>query len=314
MKLGVVMDPIAAINSRHDATLSLLWEAEARGWPIYYFEPNDLYIVNGKAFGRARLLNVFRDNEHWFALHEPFEVALSELDVMLMRKDPPVNDEFIYLTYILELAEKEGVLIVNKPQTLRDANEKLITAEFADCCVPTVVTSRIDLLRSFWQKEQDIVCKPLHVMGGTSVFRIQPQDQNATVIFETLTEKETRHVMAQRYIPAILQEGDKRIILINGEPFPMALARIPQKGEWRGNIVAGAKPVAQPLSERDYWICSQVGPYLKQKGVYFAGIDVIGDYLTEINVTSPSCIRELDEQCNSNISAQLFDCLKTLIN
>jgi glutathione synthase len=312
MKLGIVMDPITKINPHHDSTLAMLWEAEARGWMIYYFEAQDLMVKNGEARGRARLLNVFHDYDHWFAFQEELEIALSDLDIILMRKDPPFDQEYLYLTQILSVAERAGTLVANKPQTLRDANEKLIIAEFAQCCAPTLVASQLELLKAFWQEEKDIVCKPLDAMGGASIFRIAPQDKNANVIFETLTQKETRHVMVQRYISEIVEGGDKRIIMVNGEPVPYALARVPGKGEWRGNIAAGATPVAQPLTERDYWICSQVGPYLREKGIYFAGLDVIGDYLTEVNITSPTCIRELDAQCDTNISNQLFDELEKL--
>lgn len=312
MKLGIVMDPIAKIIPHHDSTLAMLWEAEDRGWPIYYFEPQDLFLRNGEAGGRAHILNVFRDYDHWFAFQEELEVLLGDLDIIMMRKDPPFDQEFLYLTQILSAAERAGALVVNKSQMLRDANEKIIIAEFADCCAPTLVASQIDLLKAFWREEQDIVCKPLDAMGGASVFRIAPQDKNATVIFENLTQKETRHVMVQRYISEIIEGGDKRIILINGEPVPQALARVPKEGEWRGNIAAGATAVAQPLTGRDSWICSQVGPYLREKGVYFAGLDIIGDYLTEVNITSPTGIRELDIQCGANISKQLLDCLEKI--
>jgi glutathione synthase len=229
--------------------------------------------------------------------------------VILMRKDPPFDREYIYTTYVLEQAEYAGALVVNKPQSLRDANEKLFTAWFPNCCPPTLATRSMARLHEFYQEHHDIICKPLDAMGGSSIFHLGPNDPNASVVFETLTQRETQMMMAQRFIPEITH-GDKRILMIDGEPIPFALARIPNAGDWRGNLAAGAKGVAQPLTERDRWICQQVGPVLRAKGLYFVGLDVIGDFLTEINVTSPTCIRELDEQCNLNISAVLFDCLE----
>lgn len=312
MKLGVVMDPIQNIDPSHDSTLALLWEAAARGWPIYYFESQDLFLRDGKAHGAARRLKVFRDTKNWFAFEAQQEMVLSDLDLILLRNDPPFDQTYLYLTHLLEMAEQAKVLVVNRPQALRDLNEKLAISFFPQCCVSTLVSSKISLLKDFWREEKDIVCKPLDVMGGQSVFRIRPDDFNATVIFETLTRYETRQVMVQRFIPEI-QNGDKRIIMINGEPVPYALARIPQTGEWRGNMAAGAKPVVQPLTKRDAWICQQLAPFLRERGLYFAGIDVIGDYLTEINVTSPTGIRELDGQAKLNISATLFDCLEKFL-
>ncbi len=309
MKLGIVMDPIQNILPAHDSSLALLWEAEARGWSIFYFESKDLYVREGKAYARARPLKVFHDLKKWFAFEEERKLALADLDLILIRNDPPFDQNYLYLTQILDLAEQAGVLVVNRPQGLRDINEKLAITRFPECCIPTLVTRQVAQLKAFWKEEKDLVCKPLDVMGGQAVFRVRPEDDNAAVIFETLTQQGSRVVMAQRYIPEI-KEGDKRIMLINGEPLPQVLARVPQKGEWRGNVVAGAKPVVQPLTERDTWICKRIQPYLREKGIYFAGIDIIGDYLTEINVTSPSCIRELDELANINVSALLFDFLE----
>ena len=309
LKLGVVMDPIATINYKKDSTLAMLLEAAKRGFALYYFEMTDLFLRDGKAFGHAKALTVTVDPNKWYSLADAGIVPLGTLDIILMRKDPPFNSEYINSTYILEQAEQQGVLVVNKPQSLRDANEKIYTAWFPQCTPPTLVTRSIQLLKEFYQEQQDIVCKPVDGMGGVSIFHLVPDDVNAAVIFETLTKGETEFVMAQKFIPQITA-GDKRILLIDGEPVTHALARIPAKGEWRGNLAAGARGVAQTLSERDLYICAQVGPLLKQKGLYFVGIDVIGDFLTEINVTSPTCIRELDEQCNLNISAQLFDSLQ----
>lgn len=309
IKLGVLMDPIQTINYKKDSTLAMLWEADRRGWEIVYFEQKDLYLREGKVFAKSHLLKVLHDPKNWFEFIKQEEIALDCLNVILMRKDPPFNLEYIYTTYLLEQVEKQGVLVVNKPRSLRDVNEKLFTAWFPQCCPETIVARSIDLLKRFHQDHHDIVCKPLDSMGGSSIFRLKKEDTNANVVFEVLTHREEAYVMAQRYIPEIKQ-GDKRIILINGTPVPFSLARIPGQGEWRGNLAAGAHGVAQPLTERDYWICEQVAPVLREKGLLFVGLDVIGDYLTEINVTSPTCIRELDEQCQLNISGLLFDVIE----
>ena len=307
--LGVVMDPIGSISYKKDSTLAMLLEATQRGWTIYYFEQKDLFLRDGIAYGKSKLLNVFADDTQWFEFQTEQELPLASLQLILMRKDPPFDREYIYTTYILEQAEYQGVLVMNKPQSLRDANEKLFTTWFPACCPPTMVTRRQALLRDFFNEHKDIICKPLDAMGGASVFHLQPGDPNASVVFEMLTQHETRYMMAQRFIPEITA-GDKRILLIDGEAVPFALARMPSANDWRGNLAAGARGRAQALTPRDRWICEQVGPVLRRKGLYFVGIDVIGNFLTEINVTSPTCIRELDEQCHLNISGQLFDCLE----
>lgn len=310
IRLGVVMDPIGGIHYKKDSTLALLWEAKARGWQISYFEPSDLFLRDGVPYGRARALKVARDPSKWYAFGDETTIPLAELDVILMRKDPPFNEEYIYCTYLLEQAERLGVLVVNRPQSLRDCNEKLFTTWFPQCMPSTIVTQSIEKLHAFKNEHQDIVCKPLNSMGGASVFRLQNNDVNANVVFDTLTRGGTLYTMAQKFIPAI-QLGDKRILMVNGEPVSHVLARIPQGSDWRGNLAVGAKGVAQTLTERDHYICSQVGPVLRERGLYFVGLDVIGDYLTEINVTSPTCIRELDEQTGSNISAQLMDVIES---
>lgn len=309
IKLGVLMDPIGSIHYKKDSTLAMLWEAQARGWEIYYFEPTDLIIRNGIAFGDARLLQVHHDASAWFTLSDKKGIALAELDVILMRKDPPFNEEYINLTYILETAEREGVLVVNRPQSLRDCNEKFFATFFPQCSPPLVVTSSLQTLQMFLQEQQDIVCKPLDGMAGTQVFRLKTDDTNAKVIFEILTHNESRHIMAQRYIPEIVK-GDKRILLVGGQPIPHALARVPQPQDWRGNLAVGAKPQVQPLSERDQWICQQVGPVLIEKGLYFVGIDVIGDFLTEVNVTSPTGIREVAAATGFDASKALMDLIE----
>lgn len=308
IQLGVLMDPIDSINYKKDSTLAMLWEADRRGWDLHYFEQKDVFARDGEVYANARSLKVFHEAQKWFELGAEQVLPLSQLNVILMRKDPPFNIEYIYTTYLLEQAERAGTLVVNKPQSLRDANEKLFTTWFPQCTPATLVTQSLVLLREFYSEYKDIVCKPLEGMGGSSVFRLQYPELNAAVVFEVLTQHGTRYAMAQKFIPEIT-EGDKRILMINGEPVSHALARIPAKGELRGNLAAGAHGVAQPLTDRDRWICAEVGPVLRAKGLLFVGLDVIGDYLTEINVTSPTCIRELDDQCGLNISAQLFDCI-----
>ena len=306
LKIGVVMDPIGNINFKKDSTLAMLLEAQSRGWTLFYMEQADLYMAHDVARAQMKPLKVFNDANNWYQLDSAEDRTLHSLDAILMRKDPPFNMDYIYSTYILEKAEEKGTLIINKPQSLRDANEKLFTNNFSQCMPPTLVSSQAENIKAFYQEHKDIILKPLDGMGGASVFRIKPGDSNLGVIIETLTKHGTTLTMAQRFIPEIKQ-GDKRILLINGEPIPYALARIPAKGETRANLAAGGQGVGIELTDRDRWICEQVAPLLKAKGLIFVGIDVIGDYLTEVNVTSPTCIRELDKQFNINISAVLMD-------
>jgi len=308
IKLGVVMDPIGSIKAYKDSTLAMLLEAQARGWPIRYMEQGDLFLRDGQALARQRGLKVFDDAGRWFEWGEETTGPLSDLDVILMRKDPPFDMEYVYTTYLLERAEDAGVLVVNRPRSLRDANEKLFTAWFPQCTPPTLVTRAAGRIRDFLAEHGDIVLKPLGGMGGESVFRVRRGDPNVNVTIETLTAHASRYAMAQRFLPEIAQ-GDKRILLIDGEPVPYALARVPAAGETRGNLAAGGTGTGVPLSERDRWICAQVGPVLREKGLLFVGLDVIGDYLTEINVTSPTCIRELDRQYGLHISARLMDAI-----
>jgi glutathione synthase len=308
-KLGVVMDPIASIKIAKDSTFAMLLEAQARGWVLYYMEQGDLFLQDGKAHAHMKAVTVKDDPDRWYEFADEFCSSLEELDVILMRKDPPFDMEYIYSTYILEQAEADGCLVVNKPQSLRDANEKLYTAWFPQCTPPTLVTRSKKQIRDFLVQHGDIILKPLAGMGGEAIFRLSEKDSNISVTIELLTKHEQRYVMAQRYIPEVRQ-GDKRIILIDGEPIPYALARIPAEGETRANLATGGRGEGVPLTDRDRWICEQVGPLLKEKGLVFVGLDVIGDYLTEINVTSPTCIRELDKQYSLNISATLFDCIE----
>lgn len=309
VKLGVVMDPIGSIKPYKDTTLALLLEAERRGWAIRYMELGDLSLRDGQAWGNSAELHVRDDRSRWHELGSRERHPLAELEVILMRKDPPVSSEYLYATYILEAAERAGTLVVNRPQALRDAQEKLFATHFPQCCAPTLVSMAADELRSFIREHDKAVLKPLHGMGGESVFVLEQGDPNTSVIIETLSGQGTRQVMAQRYIEEI-RAGDKRILLVAGEPIPYALARIPAHGETRGNIAAGARTEGAALSARDRWICEEVAPALRERGLQFVGIDIIGDYLTEINVTSPTCVRELDALYGINIGGKLFDVIE----
>jgi glutathione synthase len=308
IRLGIVMDPIAGISFKKDSSLAMLLAAQARGWSLFYMEQQDLYQKASVARARARPLQVFEDAQHWYELQAEQDIALSELDVILMRKDPPFDNEFVYSTYLLEQAEQAGVLVVNRPQSLRDCNEKLFATLFPQCTPPTLVSRRADILREFAVEQRDIILKPLDGMGGASIFRHREGDPNLSVILETLTAHGTQQIMAQGYLPAI-KDGDKRILMINGEPIPYCLARIPAAGETRGNLAAGGRGEARPLTDRDRWIAGQVGPTLREKGLLFVGLDVIGEYLTEINVTSPTCIREIDNAFGTKIAEQLMQAI-----
>ena len=309
LRVGIIMDPIEGITPKKDSSLAMLLECERRGAEIHYFLQDDLKLVAGKALGNSRALNVRDDPDDWFTFGSSQEIALGDLDVILMRKDPPFDMEYIYTSYILDRAEIAGAMVVNKPQALRDMNEKAYTAWYPDCAPLTMITRSMDEMRAFMIEHGTIVVKPLDGMGGKSIFVVKSDDNNANVIFETLTDYGTRFAMAQVFIPEI-SAGDKRILLVDGEPVPYALARIPSADDNRGNLVMGAVGKGIPLSERDLWICAQVGPQLKASGVVFAGIDVIGDYLTEINVTSPTGIRELDTIFDLNIAGTLFDAIE----
>ena len=309
LRLGVVMDPIATITPKKDSTLAMLLEAERRQAEILYFEQKDLRLLSGKALGHATALRVRDDLGDWFEFGAQADIALSDLDVILMRKDPPFDMEFVYTTYILERAEREGTLVVNAPAALRDMNEKVYTAWFPQCTPPTLITRSMREMKAFLAEHGRIVVKPLDGMGGRSIFVVAQGDSNVNVILETLTDYNRRFAMAQVYIPEI-KAGDKRILLIDGEPVPYALARIPSGDDSRGNLVAGAVGKGQPLTERDRWIAAEVGPALRDAGVILAGLDVIGDYLTEVNVTSPTGMRELDRQFDINIAGLLFDAIE----
>ncbi|AXW86042.1 glutathione synthase [Lonsdalea britannica] len=310
IKLGIVMDPIAAINIKKDTSFAMLLEAQRRGWELHYMEMDDLYLNAGEARATTRQLSVEHNYDGWYQFGDAQDIALHELDVVLMRKDPPFDTEFIYATYILERAEEKGTLIVNKPQSLRDCNEKLFTAWFSELTPATLVTRRADKLREFHQQHKDVILKPLDGMGGASIFRLKQDDANVSVIIETLTEHGSRYCMAQNYLPAI-KDGDKRVLVVDGEPVPYCLARIPQGGETRGNLAAGGRGEARPLSESDWRIARTIAPILKEKGLIFVGLDIIGDRLTEINVTSPTCVREIEAAFpDVSITGMLMDAIE----
>ena len=311
-KLGIVMDPISEINPKKDSSFAMLLEAKKRGYEIFYMEQKDIKLTDGIPTADSTVIDVFDKSEPWFECKEKLSINLNELEVILMRKDPPFDMEFIYTTYILEKAEKEGVLVVNKPQSLRDMNEKVYTTWFPQCTPPSLITRSMVEIKSFLKEHKKIVVKPLDGMGGKSIFVIDLNDGNANVILETITDYGNRFAMAQLYIPEI-KEGDKRILLIDGEPVPFALARVPSADDNRGNLVIGATGEGRDLTENDKLICKAISTTLKKKGVLFCGIDVIGNYLTEINSTSPTGIRELDNIFQLNISKDLFDVIETKI-
>ena len=312
MKTGVVMDPIDGIKTYKDSTFAMLLEAQRRGHALYYMEPGDLFAKDGRVFAGMQQLEVRDNTTDWFSLTPVGSRPLDELNIVLMRRDPPFDMDYIYTTYMLELAEKAGTLVINRPQSLRDANEKFFINSFPQCCVPMIISSSSSLIREFVSQQGRCVVKPLDGMGGESIFQVSDTDMNLNVILETITRHDSRPVMAQRYIDEISQ-GDKRILVINGEPVPYALARFASEGDFRGNLAKGGSSKGVPLSERDRWICSQVAPELKKRGILFAGLDVIGDWLSEVNVTSPTGIRELDEEFGLNIAGLLFDSIEEIL-
>jgi len=303
--LGVIMDPIQLISFKKDSTLAILLAAQRQGFELFYMQQQDLFLENGEPRAKLTPLQVFDDPNRWYELGKSRDGALEEMDVLLMRKDPPFDSEFIYSTYILEAAEQRGSLVVNKPQSLRDCNEKVFATQFPQCTPPLLVSRDQARLKLFLAEHKDVVYKPLDGMGGTSIFRIKEGDQNLNVILETLTDYGQQTIMAQKYLPEITQ-GDKRILVVDGEVIPFGLARIPTGSDFRGNLAAGGHGVVQPLSERDQWIAQQIAPTLKERGLIFVGLDVIGDYLTEINVTSPTCIREIDNAEDTRIGDRLI--------
>ncbi|RTR05610.1 glutathione synthase [Halomonas nitroreducens] len=306
LRVGVVMDPIADLSYKKDTSLAMLWAAQDRGWSLHYMEQEDLFLRDGRAHARLSALEVFRDAERWYALGEAEARPLAELDVILMRKDPPVDGHFLNAVHLLGFAEREGVLVVNPTRALLECNEKLFAQQFPQCCAPTLVSCREAELRAFHGEHGDVILKPLDGMGGSGVFHVLPDGRNLGAIIETLTERGTRQVMAQRYLPEI-KDGDTRILLVDGEPVPYGLARVPMAGETRGNLAAGGQGNSRELTDRDHWLIAQVQPMIREKGLMFVGLDVIGNYITEINVTSPTCVREIDDQRGTDIAGQLMD-------
>ena len=310
VRLVVVMDPIGAIKPAKDTTLGLLLAAQARGWELHYAEQKDLWLRDGVAWGRLAPLSVRDDLANWFSLGEPGAAKLGEFDVILMRKDPPFDTEYIYSTYILDRAQLQGARVYNRPQGLRDINEKVYTAWFPQCCAPTLITRDMHDMGEFLREQGKAVCKPLDGMGGKSIFVLEHGDKNRNVVFETLTGYGTRYAIVQRYLPEIVTAGDSRVILVDGEPVPFALSRIPLPEDNRGNLAAGARAESRPLTDRDRWLCAQIGPKLRDAGMIFVGLDVIGDYVTEINVTSPTGIRELNKKHGIDIGSLLMDAIE----
>lgn len=312
IKLGVVLDPIEKINVKKDSTIAMVEAAQAKGWQVYVMQQQDLSIQNGKAYASMQSLIVDVNKQPWYQLSEKEERPLSELKSILMRKDPPFNMDYIHSTYVLDHAEREGVLVVNKPQALRDANEKVFTSFFPECIPATLFSMDMAKLKAFVKQQKHVVLKPLDGMGGRSIFSVKESDANLNVILETLTKNNSEMITAQKYIPEITQ-GDKRILLIDGEPIPYGLARMPSKEDFRGNLAAGGKGEVFKLSERDHWLCEQVAPIFKAMGLFFVGLDVIGDYITEINVTSPTCIREIEAGADVNIAERFMEKLQKLL-
>lgn len=310
IRIVVVMDPLESIKPAKDTTLAMLLAAQRRGWELWYAQQADLSLRDGEAWARLQRVRVKNDLQNWFEADAPQVFPLAQFDAILMRKDPPFDMEFIYTTYILERAEQAGVLVVNRPQGLRDMNEKVYTAWFPQCCAPTVITRDMQDMHAFLREHARIVCKPLHGMGGKSIFVVDHGDKNANVIFETLTDYGTQFAIVQKYLPEIVSTGDSRVLVIDGEPAPYALARIPSATDNRGNLAAGARGEGRPLNERDRWLVSQIGPTLRERGMLFVGLDVIGGYVTEINVTSPTGVRELDQQFGTDIASLLMDAIE----
>lgn len=309
VRLVVVMDPIEAIKPAKDSTLAILLAAQARGWDLFYAEQKDLYLRDGVAFGRLAPLKVFDDPKAWYARSDAAPGRLGDYDVILMRKDPPFDTEYIYSTYILDRAQIQGALVCNRPQGLRDMNEKVYTAWFPECCAPTLISRDMHDMSEFLREHGKAVCKPLDGMGGRSIFVLEQGDKNRNVVFETLTDYGTRYAIVQRYLPEIVTAGDCRVILVDGEPVPFVLQRMPGAEDHRGNLAAGARAESRPLNDRDRWLCSVIGPKLKAAGMIFVGLDVIGDFVTEINVTSPTGIRELDRKHGVDIGGMLVSAI-----
>ena len=310
MKFGVVMDPIESIAFKKDSSLAILLKAQERGHELIYMEPDSLFLTEKGPYAKVYDVLVKDDPNHWFSLENERITPLEELDLIIMRQDPPFDSSYIYNTYVLDQAETRGVKVVNKPRSLRDCNEKVFATEFPQCCTPFLVSSDDDLLREFINTHGDTVIKPLDGMGGSSIFRLKKGDSNIGVILETITNHFETKVMIQRYIKEI-KDGDKRILLVDGNHFGAAISRVPAKGELRGNLAVGATAIASSLTEKDIWICEQVAPMLREKELTLVGLDVIGGYLTEINVTSPTCFREYKDLCDIDVADKLLKVLES---
>lgn len=308
LTFGVVMDPISNITPYKDTSLLIMLAAQARGITLYYIEPKNLMIDQGKAYAIAQKAVVYDNNEHWYELQSSETIRLDSLDAIIMRQEPPFNNEFLYATHVLDLAAESGTLVANKPQALRDFNEKLFAMQFPECIPPVLVSAHSDAIKRFQSTHGNIILKPLNGMGGQGIFHIKSDTNNLNVAIEVLTNQGREAIMVQRYIPEIIN-GDKRILIVDGQVIPYCLARIPAKGETRGNLAAGGKGQTQAISERDKIIAETIAPTLVEQGILFAGIDVIGDYLTEINITSPTCAREIDNAYNTDIGGKLIDAI-----
>ena len=312
ISLGFIIDPIETINTLKDSSFAMMLAAQKRGWTLFYMQQDDLYLRDGVVYAHMQTVTVIDQCDNFYTLGETIQQPLHQLEVALMRKDPPFDMEYIYSTYLLEMAAQQGVLVVNRADSIRSANEKLFAAEFPQFCPETLVSRDMSRLKNFLKELGHIVVKPLDGMGGEMIFQIKDGDNNSNVILETITAKGQRTVMAQRFLPEYKQ-GDKRILIVNGEAFPYGLARIPAEGEGRANLAAGAEGIGVALTEREWDICHALAPRLKAMGLLFVGLDVIGDYITEINVTSPTCIRELDRLYDANIAGQLMDAIEVLL-
>jgi len=312
-RLVFLTDPLSQLHAYKDSTVAMMLEAQARGWEIHSTTLQGLFLENSQLFLTTQKIHLEDKAKDWFSLEEKETHPASFFHVIFMRKDPPFDTPYLHATYLLDHAVAAGTWVMNHPKALREYNEKMHTTWFPQCCVSSLVSQEASHLRKFIREEKDVILKPLDAMGGELIFRVKETEPNLSVILETITQRGTEYVMAQQYIPDIAK-GDKRILMVNGEPIPYALARLPAPGETRGNLAAGGKPQAQPLSERDLWICKELGPSLREKGLFFVGLDVIGDYLTEINITSPTCIRELHKETGLNAASILLDAMALQLN
>jgi glutathione synthase len=309
MKIAFLADPLSGFKTYKDSTFAMMREAARRGHTIHAFEQRDMVLENGVVSADVAQITLTGDPDDWYRAAPGASVALSEFDAIIMRKDPPFDMEYVYATYLLEMAETQGARVFNKPSAIRDHNEKLSIAQFSEYTSPTLVSSSATRLRAFHAEHGDIIFKPLDGMGGAGIFRVKDDGMNLGAVIEMLTDNGQRTIMAQKYIPAIVK-GDKRILVIGGKPVPFALARIPQAGEVRGNLAAGGVGVAQPLSPRDREIAEKLGPVLAARGLLLVGLDVIGDFLTEVNVTSPTCFQEITDQAGFDVAAMFIDALE----